>query len=184
MTGRSYNYQFMRLLINKFAKCLVGEFGMKKGDVIGLLLPNIPEYIIVSHGASEAGVIVTFANPLYTPEEVLRQFQNSNVKLIVTVQPLIELSKIVSLKLKDCKGIICVGGDTDVANKIFSLQELSMKDVTADLPNVAPSDIALLPYSSGTTGLPKGVQLSHRNIVANLCQNQHPGILQFDNQNG
>ena len=59
----------MRLLINRFAQAVLGHCGMKPREVVGLLLPNIPEYIIVCHGAIEAGLVVTFVNPLYTPGE-------------------------------------------------------------------------------------------------------------------
>lgn len=57
----------IRVLINRFAKAVLDQCGLKPGEVIGVLLPNIPEYIIVAHGAFEAGLVVTFVNPLYTP---------------------------------------------------------------------------------------------------------------------
>lgn len=57
----------LRMLINRCGQALLGHCGLKPGEVVGLLLPNIPEYIIVCHGAMEAGLTVTFVNPLYTP---------------------------------------------------------------------------------------------------------------------
>lgn len=57
----------LRMLINRCAQALLGHCGLKPGEVVGLLLPNIPEYVIVCHGAMEAGLTVTFVNPLYTP---------------------------------------------------------------------------------------------------------------------
>lgn len=57
----------MRMLVSKCAQALLGHCGMKPGEVVGLMLPNIPEFIITIHGAMEAGLIVTFVNPLYTP---------------------------------------------------------------------------------------------------------------------
>lgn len=57
----------LRMLINRCAQALLGHCGLKPCEVVGLLLPNIPEYVIVCHGAMEAGLTVTFVNPLYTP---------------------------------------------------------------------------------------------------------------------
>lgn len=57
------------MLVNRFAQAVLAHCGMKPREVVGLLLPNIPEFVIVCHGAMEAGLIVTFANPLYTPGE-------------------------------------------------------------------------------------------------------------------
>jgi acyl-CoA synthetase (AMP-forming)/AMP-acid ligase II len=77
-SGRSYSYGETRALCRRFANALLGAVGLRPGDVAGLLLPNIPEYAIAIHGAIEAGVVVTFANPLYTPgnsvdTELMRQ---------------------------------------------------------------------------------------------------------------
>jgi hypothetical protein len=66
-SGRSYTYGQTRALCRRFANALLGAVGLRQGDVLGLLLPNIPEYVIAIHGAIEAGIVVTFANPLYTP---------------------------------------------------------------------------------------------------------------------
>jgi hypothetical protein len=67
LSGRSYTYGETRALCRRFANALLGAVGLRQGDVLGLLLPNIPEYAIAMHGAIEAGIVVTFANPLYTP---------------------------------------------------------------------------------------------------------------------
>lgn len=71
VTGRSYTYGMLRMLVNRCAQALLAHCGLKPNEVIGLLLPNIPEYVIVCHGALEAGLTVTFVNPLYTPGEFL-----------------------------------------------------------------------------------------------------------------
>jgi non-ribosomal peptide synthetase component E (peptide arylation enzyme) len=81
-SGRSYTYEETRALCRRFGNALLGEVGLRQGDVIGLLLPNIPEYVIAIHGAIEAGIIVTFANPLYTPGEVtLKSLLESGINL-------------------------------------------------------------------------------------------------------
>lgn len=66
ITGRSYTFEQGRQSCASFARALISKLKCKKGDVIGLLLPNMPEYVIAIHGAMEAGMIVTFVNPLYT----------------------------------------------------------------------------------------------------------------------
>lgn len=175
-TGRGYSYGMLRMLISRFARALLGHCGMKPGEVVGLMLPNIPEYVVSIHGAMEAGCIVTFVNPLYTPDEIKRQFENAGAKMIVTIPLLLEVAQIVAPQLPGYRTTICVGGDTDEAKNVQGMQELLMADYEAELPKVDPNGIALLPYSSGTTGLPKGVKLTHRNLVANLVQGNNPAI--------
>lgn len=67
MTGRSYTYGMLRMLVNRCAQALLGHCCLKPREVVGLMLPNIPEYVIVCYGAIEAGLTVTAVNPLYTP---------------------------------------------------------------------------------------------------------------------
>lgn len=96
--------------------------------------------------------------------------------MIITVPVLKEITQIVAPQLKGYKTTICVGGEDEKDKNIHGLQSLLMGDYDADLPKVNSRDTALLPYSSGTTGLPKGVQLTHRNLVANLEQGQDSAI--------
>jgi long-subunit acyl-CoA synthetase (AMP-forming) len=79
--------------------------------------------------------------------------------------------------LPDYKCTIVVGGEGQADGSVLSFQQLLTDSVPADIPRASPGDVALLPYSSGTMGLPKGVKLSHRNLVANLHQISHPDIL-------
>ncbi|XP_044743686.1 4-coumarate--CoA ligase-like [Chrysoperla carnea] len=169
---RTYSYGIFTMLIDRCAKAFLSTCKLKPGDTIALLLPNIPEYGICVFGALKAGLIVTFVNPLYTPDEIRRQFENADTKAIVTISLLLDVAKIVGPMLKDYKGTIHIGGEDEPDKNIFGLESLLTQeydDVT--LPQVKPEDIAILPYSSGTTGLPKGVELTHRNLVANLVQN-------------
>lgn len=87
-----------------------------------------------------------------------------------------EATQTVASQMKGYKTTICIGGEDEKSKNIHGLQSLLMGDYEADLPKVNSKDTALLPYSSGTTGLPKGVQLNHTNLVANLEQTQHPAI--------
>ncbi|XP_023340927.1 4-coumarate--CoA ligase 2-like [Eurytemora carolleeae] len=84
MTGRSYSFAMAHGLSKKFGSALL-RMGAKKGDVIGLVLPNIPEFPIVFMGAVGVNVTVTTMNPTYRPEEIARQMENSETKFIVTI---------------------------------------------------------------------------------------------------
>lgn len=176
-TGRSYNHGMMLMLVDRFAQAVLEHCRMKPREVVGLLLPNIPEFVIVCHGALKAGLTVTFVNPLYTADEIGRQFQNAEVKLIVTVPQLLDVALTVGEKLIGYKGVICVGGNNDVAKRVFGLESLLTEGYEHELPGINPKELALLPYSSGTTGLPKGVMLSHFNLVSNLIQYDEPAIM-------
>ncbi|XP_044255600.1 probable 4-coumarate--CoA ligase 1 [Tribolium madens] len=184
ISGRSYSYGMLRMLINRCAQSLLGHCGMKPREVVGLLLPNIPEYAVVCHGAIEAGLVVTFVNPLYTPDEIKRQFENAGVKMIVTVPLLLEVALTIAPQLQEYRTTICIGGEDDLAKNVNSLQSLLMAGHEAELPGINPREIAILPYSSGTTGLPKGVMLSHHNLVANLVQGEHPALEDLETKDG
>uniref|UniRef100_A0A1B6DDZ7 Luciferin 4-monooxygenase n=1 Tax=Clastoptera arizonana TaxID=38151 RepID=A0A1B6DDZ7_9HEMI len=178
-SGRSYTYGEARFISNAFARAVVSTIGLKKGDCIGLLMPNIPEYVFAMYGALEAGLVVTFVNPLYTSGEILRQFENAGVKCCVTIPQLFKVAESISPSLKFYKGTVIVGGDSDPSSKVFGFKEIVTKtSANIMLPEVSPSDVALLPYSSGTTGLPKGVMLTHTNCAVNLEQCNHPSIIQ------
>ncbi|KAK4887003.1 hypothetical protein RN001_003274 [Aquatica leii] len=172
-SGRNYTYGLARQAINNLAQALIADCKLQPGDVVALVLPNIPENIIISHGISLAGLTLTFANPLYKEDELKRQFQNSSVKAIVTISLFLEVILRVASQLPGYKTTICVGGEIDEIKNVRSLQNLIMENHTSDLPEISPQDIALIPYSSGTTGLPKGVLLTHHNLVANLVQTDH-----------
>ncbi|RZB41320.1 uncharacterized protein BDFB_006543 [Asbolus verrucosus] len=184
VSGRSFTFGMLRMLINRCAQALLGHCGMRPREVVGLLLPNIPEYIIVSHGALEAGLTVTFVNPLYTPDEIKRQFENAGVKMIVTIPLLLEVATTIAPQLRDYRTTICIGGDDDPLNNVHGLQSLLSAGHASDIPGINPREIAILPYSSGTTGLPKGVMLSHYNLVANLIQGEHPALEDVESREG
>ncbi|XP_030036697.2 probable 4-coumarate--CoA ligase 1 [Manduca sexta] len=176
-TGRSYDYGMMRMMVERCANAFVGHLKMKPGERVGLILPNIPEFAVLIHGAMRAGLVVTFANPLYTADEVRRQFADCNVKAIATIEMFMPVANEVSKSLKDYKGTIWVGGEDDEKKGIYGLRSLLMADHKADLPTVSCDEVCLIPYSSGTTGLPKGVMLTHKNLVSNLKQVKCPKMM-------
>lgn len=110
--------------------------------------------------------------------EIQRQFENAEVKCCVTIPQLLSIIQAIVPKLQNYKGTVVVNESSDLSNNIFGFQDI----VTSIKPNVcftefSSNDIALLPYSSGTTGIPKGVVLTHRNCVANLEQCKHPAFV-------
>lgn len=89
-----------------------------------------------------------------------------------------EVATTIGPQLPEYRTTICVGGEDDLKNNVHGLQSLLMAGHEAEVPGINPRATALLPYSSGTTGMPKGVMLSHYNLVANLVQGDHPAILE------
>lgn len=104
--------------------------------------------------------------------------------MIVTVPLLLEVATTIGPLLPKYNSTICIGGEDDPANKVHGLQSLLTAGHEAELPGISPRELALLPYSSGTTGLPKGVMLSHQNLVANLVQGDHPALMEKETKDG
>lgn len=96
--------------------------------------------------------------------------------MIITVPQLLNIALQVGPQLEGYKTTICIGGEDDEEKNVQGLQSLLMAGHEAELPGIDPQSLALLPYSSGTTGLPKGVMLTHYNLIANLEQGKHPSI--------
>ncbi|XP_041981706.1 probable 4-coumarate--CoA ligase 1 [Aricia agestis] len=183
-SGRSYEYGMMMLMVDRCAQALIGHVGLDPGDRVGLILPNIPEFVVVCHGALKAGLVVTFANPLYTADELRRQFTDCGVKLIATIEMFMPVAKEVAKSLKDYKGTIFIGGEDDKTQGVYGLRSLLLADHKADLTKVSGDDLAIIPYSSGTTGLPKGVMLTHKNLVCNIKQVQAPKVMKYEGEKG
>lgn len=112
-------------------------------------------------------------------DEVLRQFQSANVKFVITIPELQATIDIVKKDLPDYRGTILIGGDDNYDNKIYGFKSLLSTEYKAELPEIDPDSIAIIPYSSGTTGLPKGVLLTHRNLAANIAQGSHTGMCKY-----
>jgi len=179
MTGRSYTYGMAYGMSRKFGSALV-RGGAVKGDVLGLVLPNIPEFPIAFLGAVGVGVTVTTMNPTYRPEEIARQLENSGASFVVTIEMFLQNIKQACDIYGKIKKIIIIGGP-EAPEGCASFAEMIVKDdgsLYGQNRSCDPhNDIVALPYSSGTTGPPKGVCLTHFNLVANLCQAMHPEIL-------
>ena len=164
-TGRTFTYRQLPDLIQKLAKGFSAH-GISKGDVFAVYAPNLPEYVLAFHAVASLGAITTMAPPLFTAEELKRQLLDSGAKFLLTTPQLMATARDVA----EVAGIrkIFVIGDAEGAISFASLLDNHGPEVTAKIDPT--NDVAALPYSSGTTGFPKGVMLTHRNLVAMLCQ--------------
>jgi len=159
-TGRTLTYAQLERDVGRLAAGL-GERGLGKGDVVGIYAPNLPEYAVAFHGALTAGCAVTAANPLLTAEELEHQLRNSSARLLVTVPERDEVARLAAARAGIAQ--VAIVGEP-------SFDSLLADRATPEVDLDVAEDVAVLPYSSGTTGLPKGVMLTHRNLVANVCQ--------------
>ena len=163
-SGRSYTYGQLSSLIHSFAGGLAAR-GLGPGDTIALMSPNIPEFAIVFHGAAVAGVAVTTVNPTYTAEEVRFQLNDSGAVLLVTIAMFVDTAR-EALEGSPTDEIVVIGEAPEGTTPVTALFGPPIDQVPVDVHN----DVVVLPYSSGTTGFPKGVMLTHANLVANLVQ--------------
>ena len=164
-TGRTVSYTQLADSISIVAYNLA-QRGFRKGDVCGILSPNCPEYGIAFHAIATLGGIVTPINPLYTKYEVGHQLKDSGARFLITVPACAE--KVVEAGEEAGLEELFVFGSVPGATPFDSLL---VDNGRATQVEINPDeDLVALPYSSGTTGLPKGVMLTHRNLVANICQ--------------
>ena len=153
-------------LLEQVARGFVAA-GIRPGDVIAVFLPNSWEYGVAYHAATLAGAIATPMNPTYRDREIQYQMEASGAKFLVTDGPLIDGVDLSSLPA--LRRLYCTRKQVPGAH---SFDEL-LRPTTAQLPTPTEDPritLAALPFSSGTTGLPKGVMLSHSNLVTNIYQ--------------
>lgn len=162
-TGKTFSYADVELTSRRVAVGL-HRLGVRQGHVIMLLLPNSTEFAFSFLGASFLGAMSTTANPFYTPAEVQKQAAAAGARLVVTESCYVS-------KVRNLEGLKIVVIDEPVPEGCVHFSELASAD-EAELPEVdiKPDDVVALPYSSGTTGLPKGVMLTHRGLVTSVAQ--------------
>jgi acyl-CoA synthetase (AMP-forming)/AMP-acid ligase II len=166
-SGTVTDYRTLIGQINSVAGALTAR-GLRIGDVIGLHAPNVPAFASVFHGILRAGGTATTVNALYTADDIAKQLTDSHARFLITVSALLPQAE---------EAAAAVGIDNDhVIVLDGAAGHPSLRDLLtcgAPPPQVSfdpATHLAVLPYSSGTTGRPKGVMLTHRNLVANVSQ--------------
>ncbi|AQA01097.1 4-coumarate--CoA ligase family protein [Mycobacterium sp. MS1601] len=170
-TGTALTYRDLVTRVDAFAGALTDR-GIGVGDVVGLLSPNSSAFAIAFHGILRAGATATTINALFTAKDIAKQLTDAHAKMLITVSPLLpqaaEGAERAGLSPSE---VVVLDGAGEAADGHPSADDLLASG--ADAPSVdfdATTHLAALPYSSGTTGNPKGVMLTHRNLVANVAQ--------------
>ena len=173
-TGKKYTFGNVKAMALDFGKGLKAVWEWRKGDVLLMFSPNSIDTAAITLGALWAGGIVSPGNPAYTADELAFQLKDAGARAVVTQKPLLDVV------VKACKKvgistdmIILMGEQRDPTAKykhFTSIRNISGATRFRKTKVDPEKDLAFLVYSSGTTGLPKGVMLSHRNVVANVLQ--------------
>jgi long-chain acyl-CoA synthetase len=189
--GRVIRYRELDALTNRFAKALL-RMGIGKGSVVGIMLPNLPQTVIAFYGSLRAGATVTMINPLYVEPEIRQQVTDSGCETLLVLDQF--YGRVEPLLQGTCLKRVIVTGVEDylpwLKRLLYPLKAWRegklvrrpvhpvvhafrrLLDGPPEVPTVpvAPDDTALLQYTGGTTGVPKGVVLTHRNLMANTWQ--------------
>ena len=190
--ARSYSYSEIAGLANKAAKGL-RDLGVEKGTRVGLCLPNCPYAVIFYHAVLKAGGTVVNYNPLYVERELAQQVEDSGTRIMVTLDlrqllPKVSgvltttgLQQVIVCRMSDIlppvKRILFAtlkrGESSTIPNdaRYILFDDLTDNDGLVEPPSIDPDvDIAVLQYTGGTTGVPKGAMLTHGNLSANTAQ--------------
>lgn len=192
--GAVVTYKEMNDISDHLAAALV-DMGVKKGDRVGIFMPNSPQFVMAYYAILKAGGVVVATNPLYTAPEIEHQASDAGIevmfvmtnfyKTIKAAQPKTRIKKLIVTNLKEAlppllrllftlakekKGGFRIEGG--LAEGEVWMQDLIAKYASASRPalEIGPDDTALFQYSGGTTGVSKGAVAMHRNVVANTLQ--------------
>lgn len=163
--NRTFTLEEFSDIVNRLASAFTKE-GVKKGDRIALMVPNTPYYAFTYFAALKCGAIIVQVNPMYKPYELEHILNDSGAEYMVAYEPLEPIIQAVKDRTKLSK--IYYASDQNVAsfNKLLQDEGDQVPEVDIDPRN----DVAVLQYTGGTTGKPKGVMLTHRNLIANTIQ--------------
>jgi PAS domain S-box-containing protein len=168
LSGRSVSYGDLIRSADEICRGFIAT-GLHKGDVCAVLSPNEPEFASIFYGVIKAGGVITSINPLYSVAELTHQLRDSGARYLVCAPELLAKAQPAAARA----GIeeLFTLGDAARATGLSALIARGSDDQSIALPVIDPTaDLAVLPYSSGTTGLPKGVMLTHRNLVTSVTQ--------------
>ncbi|CAM6100665.1 unnamed protein product [Calypogeia fissa] len=160
-SGKQWTYRETAALAKKVAAGL-NKQGIAKGEVIALLLPNCAEFVFCLLGSATRGSVVTTCNPFYTEREIAKQLNACNTKLIVTQASFVD-------KVRDL-GTIIITVDTPPEGALPISVLFDNDENEAPHVEINSEETVCLPYSSGTTGLPKGVMLTHKSLISSVAQ--------------
>ena len=191
--GAVISYKEMNERTDHMAAALV-ELGVKKGDRVGIFMPNVPQFVIAYFGILKAGGVVVAVNPTYPPDEVITPVNDANIDIMFTLTRFYSVLKTVRERSKLKRIIVSnikealpsftsllftllkekkEGHHVDALDeRDLWMKELLKKHENSPRPDcgVSPDDTALFQYSGGTTGIPKGAVAMHKNVVANTLQ--------------
>lgn len=195
--GKTLSFAEVDKYSTAFAAYLQKDLGLNKGDRIAVQLPNILPFPVVFIGAQKAGLIVVNTNPLYTPREMEHQFKDAGVSAVVILENFasnlqgimgnIPAKHIIIVRMGDMLGTFKGTLVNFVVRRLKKMvPAYQIPDVilfrhalekgsrlTLEKPEIQPEDLAVLQYTGGTTGVAKGAQLSHRNILAHNMMITH-----------
>ncbi len=191
--GAVISYREMNALTDHMAAALV-DMGVKKGDRVGIFMPNLPQFVVAYFGILKAGAVVVAVNPTYPVDEILTPVNDAGIEVMFTlsrfygkvkeVRAKSKLKKIIVSNIKEAlppitRLLFTLVKEKKEGDKVDALDsgdawmpDLLKKYENAAKPNIeiTPDDTALFQYSGGTTGVPKGAVAMHRNVVANTLQ--------------
>lgn len=195
--GSKLTYKELAEQVNKLAYGL-STLGIKKGDKVALFFPNCPQSVIAFYATLKLGAVVVQHNPLYVERELTYQIQDSGAETILTldlemlypkiknIQDQVNLTHVIVSNLKEylpfpknlLYPLIKRNDIASVSSDVIKFQDLLKKGDTPPSTEVHSDDLALLQYTGGTTGVSKGVMLTHKNLVANAiqCKNWFPSV--------
>lgn len=164
-SGAETSYGALVAQIQGVAGALAAR-GINPGDVVALHSPNVPAFAAAFHGILRAGAAATTVNALYTAGEIESQLRDSGAKMLITVSPLLPQALAAATAAGIERVIVMDGAEGHESLRDLLMEQAAAPDVSFD----PATHVAVIPYSSGTTGKPKGVVLTHRNLVSNVVQ--------------
>lgn len=176
--GKDTSYGEFEQTVGKFANALE-SLGVKQGDHVAFLLSNTPHFLISLYATMRLGATAVPINPIYTPDEIAYIVTNSDASVVIALDALLPLVEKAHMALPTVKSyVICETGPSiddklkqlpeGVKGKVHAFNNLLFNAASVSLPvEVAEDDVAVILYTSGTTGKPKGAMLTHKNLYSN-----------------